>query len=83
MAILAAGTVSPLFGILNDWLGARVNFFFSRTLPAFVAASTLWFEPFDEKYRLWYLIFGYISVVWSEISISYACSHIFGVKCGI
>ena len=47
MAILAAGTVSPLFGILNDWLGARVNNVISRSLPALAAASTLWIEPFD------------------------------------
>ena len=83
IAILAAGTVSPLFGILNDWLGARVNNLISRSLPAFAAASTLWIEPFDTKYRLGYLIFAFISMVWSEISISYACSHIFGVRCGL
>ena len=81
--MLAAGFAAPVFGIMNDWQGARVNSFISMMLRSCAAVGSIWIYSFDQKYRLWYIILAYISMVWSEISISYACVHIFGVRCGL
>ena len=83
IALLIAGLVSPLFGLLNDWLGIRVNNIISMILLSVIASGTIWIDKFDQKYSLLYLTVAFLTVSWSAITTSYSCVHLFGVRCGL
>ena len=77
-----AGLVSPLFGLMNDWLGIRVH-----SAIAMFALSTLGlfmtqFEIYSDLSKFWYLLAAHLFINWQQTTINFGCSRLFGIKCG-
>ena len=83
VANLAAGLVCPIFGAMNDWMGVRVNSaicMLSLAILGFLLAS---FELYTDLNKLWYLIFVHFFIYWNTVTLSFSCSKLFGIMCGL
>ena len=80
---MITAAISPLFGLLNDYIGIRVNNIIPLIALAILGFFTGKFEDSTSMNKFWYLLVAHTFISWQSTTIAYACSHLFGIKCGI
>lgn len=83
IATLTAGLLAPLFGLSNDVLGIRFNSTLGALALACCAFCVAWYDIFNDLSNATFLVATYTCLAWQTTTISYACSHLFGIKCGL
>jgi len=83
LALIIAALVSPIFGTLNDYFGIRVNSIITMAALAILGFFTAKFEHQTSVSKFWYLLVAHVFINWQSTTISFGCSHLFGIKCGL
>lgn len=83
LAVAVSALVSPLFGLCNDYVGIRVNSVIGMLALSAVSFFMAQFEIFTNFKKFWFLMAAHIFINWQLVTTSYACSRLFGIKCGL
>ena len=83
VAVIVAAIFSPLFGLLNDWVGIRINSVIGMVALAIISLIMGKFEFYKDFSRFWFLIAAHVFMNWQSTTINYGCSRLFGIKCGL
>ena len=81
--MIVAGVSAPCIGIFNDFLGIRINGVVSAVGLASVLILGAISNDLLSAGSQWYLILAQLFLIWQSTTITYACSHLFGIKCGV
>ena len=63
-ALIIAGCLAPLFGIMNDLLGIRVNIAIGMFAMCVVSLLVTGLELYGEMAQFWFLVCAQCFVVW-------------------
>lgn len=83
IATLVAGLLAPLFGLSNDALGIRFNSSLGTIALAVCAFSMAQYDMYTDLSNATFLVALHTCLAWQTTTISYACVHLYGIKCGL
>ena len=81
VASVCAALLAPVFGLSNDSMGVRFNSTLGMLALAGCSYGLISYDSDMES--LIFLVVVFCGLVWQTITVTYACGHIFGIKCGL
>ena len=64
IAVAISAVLSPVFGLMNDWVGIRVNSVIGMLALSAVSFFMAQFEIFTNFKKFWFLLAAHIFINW-------------------